>query len=270
MGTNQQRFSKKQGYSIKVKEITIREDAPKGLREYVLVTAYDKGFTPSPLRSLLCRVLRKLPDRSNWSEYPNIAYENQELIEECEWFFVYDIIEEIERILLSKGSELAKEFESEINDFFCTNGIGWQLINGSVETRGAESFEISVRGAVDILDKTGRPISMQEINEALKDLSRRPDPDLTGAIQHGMAALECVARDICSDPKLTLGQIIEKYRDIFPKPLDVSIEKAWGYASEMARHIKEGQKPSREEAELIVGLTAVLINYLIRKKQAVH
>lgn len=270
MTTNQQRFSKKQGYPVQDKEISIRDDAPKELREFILVTAYNKGFTPSPLRSLLCRVLRKLPDRSNWSEYPNVAYENQELMEGCEWVFVYDIIEEIERTLLSRDLELAKEFESEINDFFRTYGIGWQLINGSVETRGADSFEISVRGAVDILDKTGRPVAMQEINEALKDLSRRPEPDLTGAIHHGMAALECVARDVCNDSKLTLGEVIKKHRDIFPKPLDVSIEKAWGYASEMARHIKEGQKPNREEAELIVGLAAVLVNYLIKKNQSVQ
>ena len=95
MSSYRQRFSKRHGHSIQEREITIREDAPRELREYVLATAYAKGLSPSPLRSLLCRVLRKLPDRFNWSEYPNIASENEELIENCEWVFIYDIIEEI-------------------------------------------------------------------------------------------------------------------------------------------------------------------------------
>ena len=82
-----------------------------------------------------------------------------------------------------------------------------------------------------------------------------------------MAALECVARDICGDPKATLGELLKRYPDKLnvPKPLDESVSKAWGYASEMARHIREGRTSSYEEAELILGLAAVFFNYLSRK-----
>jgi len=99
----------------------------------------------------------------------------------------------------------------------------------------------------------------------LQDLSRRPEPDLTGAIQHSMAALECVARDFCGDSKTTLGELLKHYPEILPKPLDVAAEKVWGYASEMGRHIREGRVPKREEVEFIVGLAATVATYIIKK-----
>lgn len=51
-----------------------------------------------------------------------------------------------------------------------------------------------------------------------------------------------------------------------PKSLDSALEKVWGLASKEARHVEEGRAPSREEAELIVGLTAVIATYLTRKQ----
>ena len=131
-------------------------------------------------------------------------------------------------------------------------------------TRGTEAFEATVHVAVESLDAAGRQTARNEIHEALVDLSRRPEPDVTGAIQHGMAALECVAREACGDPKATLGDILKRHPDLIPKPLDASVEKAWGYASEMGRHIREGRQPDRKEAELVVGLAAALSTYLSR------
>ncbi len=79
-----------------------------------------------------------------------------------------------------------------------------------------------------------------------------------------MAALECVARDVCGDEHATLGEIIKKYPGTIPKPLDDSVSKAWGFASETARHVREGQRLERKEAELIVALAAIVSNYLSR------
>lgn len=77
-----------------------------------------------------------------------------------------------------------------------------------------------------------------------------------------MAALECTAREATDDPRATLGEILKRYPDVLPKPLDDSMVKMWGYASEMARHIREGRTPSRAEAELVVGVSAAACSYL--------
>jgi hypothetical protein len=80
-----------------------------------------------------------------------------------------------------------------------------------------------------------------------------------------MAALECVARTASGDAD-TLGAILKRNPGLIPKPLDTAVEKAWGYASEKGRHIKEGNEPTRDEAELIVGIEATVATYLSKKK----
>ena len=264
------RFSQRHGLGNPDAEIRIRNDAPDEMRSVLLDIAYEMGLSPSPVRSLLCRILRKPANPGNWSEWPNIAGECEDLIRNCAWFEVYDIIEEIAQLFLQPKfydpthgpNHRAESFAREIDRYFRREGIGWQLINGEIVTRGTETFESTVRGAVEVLEMNRRPTARDEIHEALIDLSRRPEPDLTGSIQHAMAALECVARGICGDEKATLGEVIKRYSGIIPKPLDESVAKAWGYASEMARHIREGRKPDRKEAELIVGLAATVATYL--------
>lgn len=143
------------------------------------------------------------------------------------------------------------------------NGIGWQLADGRIEIRGPEAFESALSQAKEMTE-AGLPVAKREIQEALDDLSRRPAPDLTGAIQHALAALECVAREVTGDPKATLGAILSKSPDLLPKPLDSAAEKIWGFASERGRHLREGQELPHGEVELIVGLAAQLVTFLVR------
>jgi hypothetical protein len=134
---------------------------------------------------------------------------------------VYDFIERVHRRLGKGTSEVASgraaEFQDGLNDFFVEQGIGWQMVDGEIITRGTEAFESAVHEAGKVLESAGRTTASDEIHEALADLSRRPKPDLTGAIQHGMAALECVARDACGDPKATLGELIKKNPNLNPE-----------------------------------------------------
>jgi hypothetical protein len=182
---------------------------------------------------------------------------------------VYDIVEAIAaKIREDQHSHGGSKFETEFNEYCVENGIGWKLHNGALEARGAETFEQTVSVAEGLLENRGQPTARNELHEALRDLSRRPDPDITGAVQHSMAALECVAREVSGDEKATLGDIIKRQREMIPRPLDEAITKAWGYASENARHIREGREPTYEEAELVIGLASSVITYLIRKHKS--
>jgi hypothetical protein len=55
-------FSVRHSYAG-TKEITVREDAPDGLRFFVVETARQLGWSPSALRALICLVLRVKPDK---------------------------------------------------------------------------------------------------------------------------------------------------------------------------------------------------------------
>ncbi|MEA5075792.1 MAG: hypothetical protein VB139_05525, partial [Coriobacteriia bacterium] len=52
-----------------------------------------------------------------------------------------------------------------------------------------------------------------------------------------------------------------------PSPLDQSVSKMWGYGSDRGRHLREGDVPSYDEAELIVMTAAAVSSYLSLKLQ---
>ena len=265
-----ERFSKRHGLSQDYQEITVRNDAPENLRFAVVQIAYDSGFGPKALRSLVCKTLMVPPDNNNWTDFPNVDEEVRGLLRDCEWYRVYDVVEEIHKAgVAENGVNGAEYFATELNSYFREQGIGWQLFNGKVEVRGPESFEHLFGKAVDSLQEKGRETSPDELRKAIHCLSRRPEPDVSGAIQHAMAALEIVARDAVEDPKPTLGALLKKYPDLIPKPLDLAIDKAWGYTSETGRHMKEGSPPGYEEAELVVGISSAVCHFLTNKLQSV-
>jgi AbiJ N-terminal domain 4 len=264
----QRPFSARHNYTGE-KEITIREDAPEGLRYVAIETARQLGWSPSDLRSVVCLVLRIPPDRTNWSEYPNIWDEVTYLIGRCEWFKVYDIIEALHAKMaqedLSRFEVQAPQFVETINHVFVEEGVGWQLVGGQIVVRGDVAFEAVVRNAQMQLEATRRPTAAKHIKDALGCLSRRPEPNAPGAAYHAMGSLECVARDVTGDPQATLGQILKRFPTLLPKPLDVALSQIWGFASEEARHVREGRDIGRQEAELLVGLSATLTTYLSGK-----
>lgn len=258
-------FSQRHGIKPAPSPIVVREDAPPEMRGALIQIAAEEGFEPpSKLRKIVCRVMRKLPDSNNWSERPNIEGEAHHLIMvECPWYRVYDLAEAM-YAELKTSSRGPVEFERKLNEVLVEQGVGWKMVHGQMETRGDLPFEQTLQAAKKALVATSRTTAAGEIAEALHDLSRRPEPDVTGAIQHAMAAMECVARDLCGDPKPTLGEVMKKYKKQLqiPAPLDSAVEKAWGYASEVGRHLREGREPTRVEAELVVSLCAAVITYL--------
>lgn len=262
-------FSQRHGYEIPDAEILVRHDAPDWLRNLVVDAAYEVEVGPSSVRAILCKLLLESPDPGNWSA-PNIDSEVRWLLRKAPWFCVYDLIESIYLELNAKPlafqkANTAEQFSDAINRIFRKKGVGWQLTEGRIQVRGAEIFEESVREAVTLTEESGRLVARNELKEALRDLSRRPEPEITGSIQHSMAALECVAKDLTGDTKLTLGDWLKKNSNAFPQPIGSAIDKLWGYASQYGRHVQEGKPADFSEAELVVGLAGALTVYLLRK-----
>lgn len=123
------------------------------------------------------------------------------------WYRVYDFVEYLydQLIIRSWDEELTERWSKFVNELFLEKGVGWRLQEGQLERLGGNGFQEAVDGARAALCGDKHRTAHAEISEALKDLSRRPDPDLTGAVQHAMAALECTAREVTRDPRPTLG-----------------------------------------------------------------
>ena len=195
----------------------------------------------------------------------------------CEWFRVYDVVEDIYGELVYYEQEHADPETEEprayplriaINEYFRYAGIGWQLPgDGQIVTRGDDVFESTVQTAVSTLAESGRQTAASHLHEAVKALSARPEPNCPGAIYHAMGSMECLARDLTGMPKDTLGQILKRRPDLLPGPLDEAFSKIWGYASNEARHVVEGRNPQRAETALIVGLVGATVTYLSAKAE---
>ena len=273
-----ERFSARHGYGPPAAKITVHEDAPPDLRGAIPLIAEDVGMLPSNMRSVICRVLLKQPDRDNWSEYPNIWGEVYWLMEEAPWYKVYDIAEAIYAELCRSvysdfnanfpgtegASESANKFGQRLNDFFVQQGIGWRLSDGQIIRRGSEAFVRSTREIPDRLDEFGHKNAATELREASRAISRRPSPNVTGAMHHAMAALEATAREITGKPNPTLGALVRLLE--LPQPLDHAVRKLWGYTSDRARHVRENQNVHPSEAELIVAVSGSLCDFLIKRR----
>ena len=276
-------------------------DTPFSVREGLIATSaiQYRADLPTPLREPIFSILRDyVPTALLWERIQALfnpygireiprgkqilfikAEDNRdeviakEAMMHCEWFQLYDIVEDLFALLMFHDAELAEpdeapraySFLNAINDYFRYAGIGWQLVDGQVVTRGDDAFENTVQTAVSTLAESGRQTAASHLQEAIKDLSARPEPDCSGAIYHALGSMECLVRDLAGAPQDTLGQILKRRPDLLKKPLDTALSQIWGYASDEARHVTEGRNPDRAEAALIVGLVSAISTYLSTK-----
>ena len=261
-----ERFSDRYGYQPPAAEISVREDAPVGLRDAVPLIASSVGISWSVMRQTICEVLLEQPNPDNQYD-PDLQHEVNCLLGEARWHKVYDIAEALYDVAkASSGNDYpaGEEFEHRLNNFFVENGIGWELCKGKITFRGSEAFEKSTHEVPDRLDESGFHIAAKEMREALKDISRRPDPDITGAIQHAAAALETTACEVTGQPNHTFGKLKSKLN--LPKPLDQAVNQLWGYASQHGRHPRERQTVNLADAELIVTVAGALCAFIAQRR----
>ncbi len=268
MSVKEESFSQRHGHGLDEPEIVVRDSAPPELRHAVVYFAEVVGLPPAEIRHAVLRTLHVPPEPNRWSNKKYVVQEANRHLEKAEWFEVYDVAESLSRSL-GDGPK-AREYEDLLNRFFWKNGVGWRLDAGTLKARGEEAFEQTLHAAKEVLEEGGFEAARKEIHEALLDLSRRPERDLTGAIQHSMAALECVAREISGSPKATLGEILRSKPPLVQEPLNTALRKLWGYSSEMGRHVREGRLPSYEEAQLVAEVAAAMTAYLGRKQRKVR
>lgn len=259
-------FSKRYNH-LRSKPINVRDEAPSEFRTFVLEALQSFYPYPQAALKLVCLAVGKIPYsiRSNIhaSEWRNVVVE----LVDAPWFLIYDVVERLHKELRVPNSNDQLEFTRLINIFFEENGYSYRLTSlGKIEYRGEESFEVAVLTASMALQQAGLETARKEIHKALEDLSKRPQPDLTGAVQHAMTGLECAAKEIASEPKLELGKVVKQHPDLFPQPLGDVILKLYGYASNHGRHLLEGREPDVAEVELIVGVATTAATYLARKK----
>ena len=257
-------FSKRHGFAT-TPPVQFRHSAPEGLRHAVIQAAYEH-LSYEQIRTSVCRTLYIAPDKGNWSESPNIRDEVEGIVQEVEWYRVYDVIEGLVTFIEGTyGYDPTVQFADRINAIFVDTGAGWQLTAGEgIVIRGDADFEDAVQSSQVSLSQSGFDVAAKEIKEALGDLSRRPDADLTGAIHHALGALEATARYM-SGTNDDLGKLASKIG--LPAPLDGALKQMWGFSSNFGRHVSPTKVPTAEDAQLIVHLSSAYCRYLAERNK---
>ncbi|MBX3097827.1 MAG: hypothetical protein KF812_13310 [Fimbriimonadaceae bacterium] len=243
-----------------------RNVAPEPFRAVVVALPLTlEGIYAKGTREALCRGLKKLPDSQNWSK-DNIVSEVHSLIQDAEWYQVYDGAEAIaDEILRRHMVDEYALYEEELNRTLEECSVGWRMVNARFEVRGDEAVQAIQDRSLTQIAESGLTVATSEMKEAIADLSRRPEPDLSGAVTHAYASLESIAKHCTNETKGTFGDILKWHPNLLPEPLKSAAEKFWGFASENARHAKEGRRLDTAEVEMAVGAAAVLSSFLLRR-----
>lgn len=244
-----------------------RNVAPEPFRAVVVALPLTlEGIYAKGTRDALCRGLKKIPDaRHKWGA-DEIKGEVYELVEDAEWYQVYDGAEAIaDEILRRHMVDEYVLYEEELNRTLEECSVGWRMVSARFEVRGDEAVQAVQDRSLTQIAESGLTVATSEMKEAIAALSRRPVPNLSGAVVHAFLALESIARHCTGDPKSTLGDILKKHPDMLSEPLKSAAEKLWGYSSNEARHGKEDRNLDPDEVELVVGTAAVLSSFLVRR-----
>ena len=261
-----QNFSSREGITSTPAEITIRYDAPEGLRIFLFDTLLNRLKIGSQRALYIISGILLEPTEGNWT--PDfVKDEIRRLLTDdhrCPWNKIYDIIEAFHSEL-NGYAENQRLFTEQINGYFHKHGIGWELEDGQVMRRGDDDFEQGYKEAIELSHKKDLPTTAEHLKEARNDLSRRPEPDTNGAVTHAYQAIECLSREVVGGKKETLGELLKKNPDLFPSPLNQALAQVWGFVSNTVRHPREREGISIEEVELLVGIIPPLAKYLLHK-----
>jgi hypothetical protein len=266
-------FSRRQGITGPPVGTLIRSEIPPSIR-LALYNTLRKGVFFNEhsfdLFNLVYSALQVLPPHV-------VTFENgwlaaRQRIFECEWFQFLNLVEEIYKHLLKRDrnytgarARIPEDFGAMINELFSEGDIGWQLASGRVFLRGNDAFEHTINNSVAVLEEDEKPTAAGHLRFALSALSARPKANTSGAVTHATSAVECVLGEITTGKKKGLSDYLQENPGLFHPALKEGLGKIYAYASDVARHGKEGTEPASEDAEFAFAACAAVCTLLMKK-----
>lgn len=160
---------------------------------------------------------------------------------------------------------ISQEFESNINLILTRFNTGLLMCTGYI-IRGIDaSVQKQIEDAVDVGDQASR-----HIKNAVEMLSTKAPKDTHICISEAVLAPEIIIKEATGARSLTesIAQLRKEGQQtgghVIPQSLLASLEKFYAYTSDSSRHASSKSKPI-EEAQLVIGLSAVWTNYLRKK-----
>ena len=186
----------------------------------------------------------------------------------CEWHKIYSLIEEtIEHYPYQRVSN-KDSFIDALNNILELENSAYRLINNAITPITSEQEIQSIEGA---LKNTNQYSGVQQhLNQALKLMSDRQNPDYRNSIKESISAVESICKIVTNEDKATLGKALKIIEDKYGlhAALKGSLSQLYGYTSDAdgIRHaMLEESNLSYIDAKFMLVACTNFINYLIEK-----
>lgn len=182
------------------------------------------------------------------------------------WYEIYDLIEFC--IDQFPFADERNNFVTGLNSILQDKNSAYRIINYKVTEITSEQEIQSIEKALE----NTNPYSgvQQHLNQALKLLSDRQNPDYRNSIKESISAVESICKIITQDEKATLGKALKSVEDKFGlhPALKGSLSQLYEYTSDAdgIRHaMLEESNLSYIDAKFMLVACTNFINYLIEK-----
>ncbi len=218
----------------------------------------ERGGYRSAYRTL-CSIVGQMPSPrvvGNSTAYRHVV----ELVEQLEWFEVFDLLEEY--------APHPGQHQDHVNEWFSKSGLAYELTSSGIQLLDAEGRALEVDGveqeAMSMLDGRFDPVR-EQYQKALTALNSRP-ADLEKAISESVGALEAVASIISGKKDFAPAVDVALKGRNGLQQFGQSLKNLYNFASQTPG-VRHGRKAEPDlvfaEARMIVRQTGVAVAYLI-------
>jgi AbiJ-like protein len=185
--------------------------------------------------------------------------------EALEWYRVYDLLEfVVDKPAPQKAAN--RILERELSAFRFVNGQLTRL-TGAVEVRAIENASHAATAA-------GLDGVREHLDEAVRQLGRRPEPNYRNAIKEAISAVESAVSGMAGLTKPDLDGAIRLLREkgLVHSAMGAAFVKLFAYTSDAGgiRHalLEEDTPADFDEAKFMVVACSAFVNFLIAKADA--
>jgi flagellin-specific chaperone FliS len=189
----------------------------------------------------------------------------------CEWFEVYDFLEFTLKFLLEENvTDIAEVFKEACNDVLKEELSAYRFVGNIIAPRITEEEITTIEEAL----KNPLINVRKHLENALKLLSDRKNPDYRNSIKESISAVEAICQNIINNKPVPLGKAIDEIKNkrLVKVPhafLDI-INRLYGWTSSSSG-IRHALLPDEEidigfdEAKFMLVICSAFVNYLTVK-----
>lgn len=273
------RFSERYRYKT-VREIIQRESITEELRNRIWSAIYSYFLreyeslpynTHFPLVDDIFSGFLKKPLDNLSIVQSSVIKEIRITICKSPWYEIYDFLEFIlnNNYINQRYHQIKKDnFLAEIEKILTEENSAYRVIDNQIVEITSEQ---EIQSIEDALENTNQYSGVQQhLNQALKLLSDRHNPDYRNSIKESISAVESICKIVTQNKKATLGDALKSIERTYGlhEALKKSLSQLYGYTSDSdgIRHaMLEESNLSYIDAKFMLVACTNFINYLIEK-----